>query len=92
MVSDQVVKPLQESLAASIAGDFDKAAELLKTIPTWIGDIVYMGGPGMISGGVVGEATMFLQPAIILLSAMSRPMACNTITIQSLARMAWFCR
>ncbi len=62
MVSDQVVKPLQESLTASIAGDSEKAAELLKTIPAWIGDIIYMGGPGMISDGVVGEATMYLEP------------------------------
>ncbi len=62
MVSDEVVKPLQESLTASIAGDFDQATELLKAIPAWIGDIVYMGGPGMFSDGVVGEATMFLEP------------------------------
>ena len=62
MVSDQVVKPLQKSLTASIAGDLDQAAELLKTIPAWIGDIIYMGGPGMMSNGVVGEATMYLEP------------------------------
>ncbi len=62
MVSDQVVKPLQESLTARIAGDLDQAAELLKTIPAWLGDFIYMGGPGMISDGVVGEATMYLEP------------------------------
>ena len=62
MVSDQVVKPFQKSLTASIAGDLDQAAELLKTIPAWLGDIIYMGGPGMMSNGVVGEATMYLEP------------------------------
>ena len=62
MISEQVIKPLQGSLTASIAGDLDQAAELLKTIPAWLGDIIYMGGPGMISNGVVGEATMYLEP------------------------------
>ena len=62
MVSDQVVKPIQASLTANIAGDAEKAAEYSKTIPDWIGDIIYMGGPGMISDGVVGEATMYLEP------------------------------
>jgi len=62
MVSDQVVKPIQESLTANIAGDLEKAAEHLKSIPAWIGDIVYMGGPGMMSDGVVGETTMYLEP------------------------------
>lgn len=62
MVSDQIIRPFQESLTASLAGDADKAADVLGAIPAWIGDIVYMGGPGMISSGVVGEATMYLEP------------------------------
>ncbi len=62
MMSDLVVEPIQKSLTASIAGDFEKAAEIAKTIPAWIGDIVYMGGPGMMSDGVVGETTMYLEP------------------------------
>jgi hypothetical protein len=62
MVSDQVVKPIQESLTASLEGDLDKAGEIAKTIPAWIGELVYLGGPGMISDGVTGEATMFLEP------------------------------
>jgi hypothetical protein len=62
MVDEQVVRPIQESLTANIAGDLDRAAEIMQTIPAWIGDFVYMGGPGMISHGVVGEATMYLEP------------------------------
>ena len=62
MVSEQVVRPIQESLTANIAGDLEKAAEIMGTIPAWINDFVYMGGPGMISNGVVGETTMFLEP------------------------------
>ena len=62
MVNEQVIRPIQESLTANIAGDLDKARELMGTIPAWVGDFVYMGGPGMISHGVTGEATMHLQP------------------------------
>ncbi len=63
MVSDQVVKPFQEGLTARLEGDVDKANEIAKTVPAWIGEFVYLGGPGMISDGVTGEATMYLEPA-----------------------------
>ena len=62
MIGEQVVKPIQHSLTASIAGDQEKAAEIAATIPAWIADIVYLGGPGMMSSGVIGEATMYLEP------------------------------
>ncbi|QKG70345.1 hypothetical protein [Erythrobacter mangrovi] len=62
MIGEQVVKPIQHSLTASIAGDKEKAAEIAATIPAWIADIVYFGGPGMMSSGVTGEATMYLEP------------------------------
>ncbi|MEQ9317088.1 MAG: hypothetical protein RLN72_14635, partial [Henriciella sp.] len=54
MVSDEMVRPFQESLTASLNGDFDKAAEIAATFPAWIGELVYLGGPGMFSSGVVG--------------------------------------
>lgn len=63
MVSDQVVKPFQEGLTARLEGDVDKANEIAKTVPAWIGEFVYLGGLGMISDGVTGEATMYLEPA-----------------------------
>jgi hypothetical protein len=62
MVNEQVVRPIQEGLTANIAGDLDRAAEIMHTIPAWIGGFVYMGGPGMISHGVAGETTMYLEP------------------------------
>ncbi len=62
MVNEQVVRPIQESLTANIAGDLNRATEIMQTIPAWIGDFVYMGGPGMISHGVAGETTMYLEP------------------------------
>ena len=62
MIGEQVVKPIQHSLTASIAGDTEKAAQIMSTIPAWVADIVYLGGPGMMSSGVNGEATMYLEP------------------------------
>ena len=62
MVNEQVVRPIQEGLTANIAGDLNRATEIMQTIPAWIGDFVYMGGPGMISHGVAGETTMYLEP------------------------------
>ena len=62
MVSEEVVRPIQQSLSANIAGDTETAIAIMQTIPAWIADFVYMGGPGMISHGVVGETTMYLEP------------------------------
>lgn len=62
MVDEQIVVPIQRSLTAAIAGDLDKAAEIAATMPPWVGDLTWLGGPGMMSDGVSGEATMYLEP------------------------------
>lgn len=62
MLDEQVVRPIQASLTANIEGDAEKAAEIAATMPAWVGDLVWMGGPGMMSDGVTGEATMYLEP------------------------------
>ncbi len=62
MMADLVIEPIQKSLTARLAGDLDKANQILGTIPEWVSNIVYFGGPGMMSDGVVGEATMYLEP------------------------------
>lgn len=62
MLDEEVVRPIQASLTAMIEGDGEKAAQIASTFPAWLGDIEYLGGPGMMSDGVTGEATMFLEP------------------------------
>ncbi|MBX7493550.1 hypothetical protein K3163_10055 [Qipengyuania sp. 1NDW9] len=62
MVDEQIVVPIQQSLTAAIAGDTKKAAEIAATMPAWVGDLIWLGGPGMMSDGVTGEATMYLEP------------------------------
>jgi hypothetical protein len=67
MVDEQVVRPVQRSLTAAIAGDTEKAAQIAATMPAWLGDLTWMGGPGMMSDGVTGEATMYLEPGNYLI-------------------------
>lgn len=62
MLDEQVVRPIQASLTATIEGDPQKAAAIAATIPAWVGELVWMGGPGMMSDGVTGEASMYLEP------------------------------
>ena len=62
MLDEQVVGPIQASLTAAIEGGAEKAAQIAATMPAWVGDLVWMGGPGMMSNGVTGEATMYLEP------------------------------
>lgn len=62
MLDEQVVEPMQLSLTAAIEGDTEKAAQILASMPAWVGDVTWLGGPGMMSTGVTGEATMYLEP------------------------------
>lgn len=62
MVDEQVVRPIQMSLTAAIAGDNEKAAQIAATMPEWVSKLTWLGGPGMMSDGVTGEATMYLEP------------------------------
>lgn len=62
MIDEEVVRPLQASLSARIAGDDAEADRLFGTLPSWVADLVWFGGPGATSGGLTTEATMFLEP------------------------------
>lgn len=48
-------------------GDADLAGDAFAELPAWFGDIVFMGGPGLVSPGVTSDATVFLQPGTYLL-------------------------
>ena len=62
MVDEQIIRPIQASLTANINGDAAEAARIAGTMPAWIADLTWLGGPGMMSDGVTGEATMYLEP------------------------------
>ena len=62
MVDEEVVRRFQASLTARLQGNDEEADRLLADMPAWVGELVWLGGPGMISNGVTGEATMYLEP------------------------------
>ncbi len=62
MVDEEIVHPIQASLTARLAGDDAEADRLLAAMPEWLGELVWMGGPGLIADGITGEATMYLEP------------------------------
>lgn len=48
-------------------GDGEAASAAFADLPAWFGDIVFLGGPGLVSPGVTSDATVFLEPGTYLL-------------------------
>jgi hypothetical protein len=44
------------------AGDPDGAMEAFGAMPDWFGEVGFLGGPGLLSGGLSSEVTVFLEP------------------------------
>lgn len=49
------------------AGEADAAMEAFGELPAWFGEVVYVGGPGMLSPGEATSATVYLEPGTHLL-------------------------
>ena len=60
--SAEVTPPFQHGLEYLLAGDTDSAMAEFGKLPAWYGDVVFMGGPGMVSGRKTTEATVYLEP------------------------------
>lgn len=52
----------QEAMDAMNAGDEEGVNTAFGKMPAWMGDMVYRGGPGLLSGGLTGETTVYLEP------------------------------
>jgi len=64
----ELVAPVfQEGYRLLAAGQPDSAMAAFGTLPEWFGQIVFMGGPGLTAGGLVSEATVYLEPGTYLL-------------------------
>jgi len=64
---DQVAPVFQEGMNLIIAGDMDGAMAKFGELPEWFGQIVFLGGPGLIAPGTITETTVFLEPGTYLL-------------------------
>lgn len=64
---DQIAPVFQEGMNLINAGDMDAAVAKFGELPQWFGDIVFFGGPGLMSEGEITETTVYLEPGTYLL-------------------------
>ncbi len=63
----EVAPPFQRGMDALNAGDPDAANAAFGELPEWFGQVVYLGGPGLVAGQGVAETTVFLEPGSYML-------------------------
>ncbi len=64
---EEIAPVFQEGYDLLAAGDAEAAMATFGTLPSWFGEVVFMGGPGMTSPGRTSEATVRLEPGTYLL-------------------------
>jgi hypothetical protein len=62
-----VAPVFQEGMDLLNAGKPDAAMEAFGRLPEWFGDIVFIGGPGLIAAGEVAQTTVYLEPGTYVL-------------------------
>lgn len=63
----QVAPVFQEGMNLLNAGSVEAALEKFGELPEWFGQIVFVGGPGLIAGGETAQSTVNLTPGTYLL-------------------------
>ncbi|MDZ7801839.1 MAG: hypothetical protein U5K81_13760 [Trueperaceae bacterium] len=58
----EVVPVFQDAMDLIMAGDVEEGFAALGGLPEWYGNVVYSGGPGMVSPGGTTEVVAFLEP------------------------------
>jgi hypothetical protein len=61
-MSDTIMQPFQDAMDAMNAGDEAGVNAAFARFPAWIAELGRMGGPGFLSPGRVGRATVYLEP------------------------------
>jgi hypothetical protein len=64
---DQVAPVFQEGMNLIIEGDMDGAMAKFGELPEWFGQIVFLGGPGLLAPGQVTETSVYLEPGTYVL-------------------------
>jgi hypothetical protein len=67
VMSDTVMTHFQEAMDAMNAGDAEAVNAAFAKFPEWIGELGRNGGPGLLSPGRTGQATIYLEPGHYLL-------------------------
>ena len=64
----EIVAPVfQEGMNLLNEGKGEAAMEAFGKLPPWFGDILFMGGPGLIAPGRTAEAAVYLEPGMYVL-------------------------
>ncbi len=64
---EQVAPVFQEGMDLLNAGEFEAALEKFGEIPEWVGQIVFLGGPGLTAAGRTAETSVYVEPGTYLL-------------------------
>jgi hypothetical protein len=65
--SNEVIALFQSSLDYTAAGDSEAANNVFAELPDYFGELVFYGGPGLISAGGYSEVTLYLEPGTYLI-------------------------
>lgn len=63
----EVAPVFQDGMNLLTAGEVDAALERFGDLPAWFSELVFMGGPGLTSPGLISQATVYLEPGTYLL-------------------------
>lgn len=63
----QVAPVFQKGMDLLNLGEHEAALQAFGDLPAWFHDIVFLGGPGLVSGGEVAETTLLLEPGTYLI-------------------------
>lgn len=64
---EEIAPVFQEGMDLLNAGESEAALAVFETLPAWFGEIVFLGGPGLVSPGEVAQMTVDLEPGTYLL-------------------------
>lgn len=67
VMSDTVMQPFQEAMDVMNAGDEEAVNAAFARFPAWIGELARAGGPGLLSPGLTGQTTVYLNPGHYIL-------------------------
>ncbi|MCL6265916.1 hypothetical protein [Flagellimonas myxillae] len=66
--AEKVIGPIFDAGMKLInEGKMDEAMEAFGQLPEWFGEVVFLGGTGLLSPGVSGETTLYLEPGNYIL-------------------------
>ncbi|MGA9572467.1 MAG: hypothetical protein WBS20_00825, partial [Lysobacterales bacterium] len=62
IMSEALMQPFQDAMDGLNAGDGEAVNAAFARFPAWIGELSRNGGPGLLSPGLSGQATVYLDP------------------------------